>query len=100
LFYFYCNGGMSMRWYRRYTQEMFVPVKIECDRCHKEYENTGNECLEYQEFVCIFIDGGYGSIFGDGSQLQCHLCQHCAKILFGEYLREAPEENENLNIIE
>jgi len=85
-----------MIWYKKESMEINIPVYIQCDCCSKEYQNTGNDVLEYQEFVHIFIEGGYGSVFGDGSQMQCDICQHCAKILFGKFLRERRDEDANI----
>jgi hypothetical protein len=61
----------------------------ECDCCHKKVGY--NDALEWQEFHHIDIIGGYGSIFGDESEIQCDLCQHCMKKLLGDYLRVGPD---------
>jgi hypothetical protein len=76
------------------TVEIDQPSKIECDCCHKKYslilddqsENM-NEIFESQEFYKIEFRGGYGSIFGDGAFVQCHLCQTCLKKLIGKYCK-------------
>ena len=59
-------------------------TKIKCDVCGKEYEI--DDAFEIQEFVHIEQTGGYGSVFGDGTQIHLDMCQHCMKEKLGEYL--------------
>lgn len=82
-----------MKWFKLELKQVHTVRGIECDRCRAIYANMGNEVFEYQEFLHIYIDGGYQSVFGDGARLECDLCQRCAKELLGQYLRESPEEN-------
>lgn len=65
---------------------IFVDVSKECDRCHQIYDVDVN-CMEAQEFHHINFVGGYGSIFGDGTVVECDLCQNCLKELLGEFIR-------------
>jgi len=60
-----------------------VPHKIICDVCGKEIEMT----IEEQEVLYINFIGGYGSVFGDGSEVKAEICQDCVKKLLGKYLR-------------
>jgi len=59
----------------------FVPTKYEeieaiiCDSCGREMHPTDH--IEYQESFSIVFTGGYGSIFGDGVDITCDLCQYC-----------------------
>ena len=62
-----------------------ILTAIQCDCCHKQF--TPKDTLEWQELTCISYTGGYGSIFGDGADIECDLCQHCLKKLLGPYLR-------------
>jgi antitoxin CcdA len=65
-----------------------VAYAVECDRCHKKYDLDANqEYVETQEFVRIKVVGGFGSVFGDGSYVECDLCQHCLKELIGDICR-------------
>ena len=90
-----------MKWYKKEIQEQLTIVALTCDRCDVHCSAVSDQVFEYQEFVHIFISGGYGSIFGDGANLECDLCQRCAKELFGPYLRNIPEEEyEDINLIE
>lgn len=57
-------------------------VSVICDRCKGEFED------EIQEFHHIRFTGGYGSVFGDGSRVECDLCQRCLKELVGEFCRD------------
>ena len=64
-----------------------VETAVICDRCGRVATPKVKDIVEFQEFVSLYVSGGYGSVFGDGSQLVCDLCQHCVKELLGEYLR-------------
>lgn len=55
--------------------------KFICDKCKKEISDE----LELQETYRIQFTGGYGSIFGDGENVSCDLCQKCLKKLIGEF---------------
>jgi hypothetical protein len=65
---------------------IFVDIEKECDRCHNRY-HVDIDCFEAQEFHHINFVGGYGSIFGDGTVVECDLCQNCLKDLIGEFCR-------------
>jgi len=57
------------------TIETELIYKKVCDCCKKEVFYDDWE--EWQEFFHIRFTGGYGSIFGDCSEVECDLCQHC-----------------------
>ena len=65
-------------------------VGCTCDVCQKTFNKNVNdeEMLEVQEFVHISFTGGYGSIFGDMSEFELDICQHCLKEKLGQYIRE------------
>jgi len=72
------------------------PVGIVCDVCKKEYslvDKSNDDIVETQEFHHVRFTGGYGSIFGDESRIECDICQHCLKKLIGEYCRESENDN-------
>jgi hypothetical protein len=52
-----------------------VLKSIVCDKCHKEYSE--DDIFELQEFLSINFTGGYGSVFGDMTHVECDICQHC-----------------------
>ncbi len=56
--------------------------KIICDSCKKEYTDE----FEFEEFLSIGKENGYGSIFGDGTVLHLDLCQYCVKKILGQYI--------------
>lgn len=59
---------------------------LTCDRCNRLLQK--NECDgEWDEHLAIAFHGGYFSVFGDGSLVECCLCQHCVKELLGPFLR-------------
>ena len=55
---------------------------ISCDRCQRDLTDE----LELQEAFAIAETGGYSSVFGDGSNIDLDLCQHCTKELLGEWI--------------
>lgn len=76
-------------------------ISITCDICAKEYTCE----LEMQEFLCYSSRGGYGSIFGDGDDIEIDICQYCLRDVLGKFLRikqdpyyygRMPEEDENV----
>ena len=62
--------------------------EVTCDICKKTFKTDISEDIdELQEFHYIDFCGGYGSIFGDETLVQCDICQHCLKEKLGKYLR-------------
>lgn len=69
---------------REHSSKIYlVPSKVECDVCHEIYE----EEWELQEFLHINDIGGYTSVFGDGTEYNCDVCQYCLRALFEKYMR-------------
>ena len=66
-------------------------VSKECDKCHKIYKNVKDDLYEIQEFLHVRFTGGYGSILGDGANIESDLCQNCVKEVLGPYLRIGPD---------
>jgi hypothetical protein len=58
--------------------------EIHCDRCGR-VALLGD--AEFEEMVSIESRAGYGSVFGDGNDVQVDLCQHCLKVVLGQWLR-------------
>lgn len=58
--------------------------QIRCDRCGLVATNGE---VEFYEMTCIDAKAGYGSIFGDGNNVQVDLCQHCLKFTLDRWLR-------------
>jgi hypothetical protein len=63
-----------------------------CDRCKKEIDATDD--FEFQEMQHISFMGGYGSVFGDETMVNCDLCQYCLKELIGSFAR-IEDNNDN-----
>jgi hypothetical protein len=59
-------------------------VSIKCDICSKVYEAGDFEVLEFHH---VNFCGGYGSVFGDGTQVNCDICQHCLHKIIGDFCR-------------
>ena len=59
-----------------------------CNCCNKTYklDYLNGNYIEFNEKFIIDFIAGYGSIFGDGNEIKCILCQHCLKQLLGAYL--------------
>lgn len=69
------------------TEVQKTCVKLQCDVCKKEFDK--DDWMEIQEFHHIDFTGGYGSVFGDGYDIQCDICQHCLlKMITGYYRSE------------
>lgn len=63
-----------------------IPTEVcVCDRCGRVM--GPNDIDENQERLTIDFRAGYGSVFGDGNQVQLDLCQHCVKKVLGRWLR-------------
>ena len=63
----------------------FVKVLV-CDRCGREAELDDADG-EFHEFTSIEHRAGYGSVFGDGNDVEVDLCQHCLKVTLGSWIR-------------
>lgn len=70
------------------TVEESMPLACICDRCSRSI--TPDDCSEWEEKQLIRFTGGYGSVFGDGTQVECDLCQSCVEALIGAFCRRVP----------
>lgn len=57
---------------------------IKCDVC-KRAEDA--DSIEAHSFVSISDQCGYGSVFGDGHQIDLDMCQYCAKEILSAHIR-------------
>jgi hypothetical protein len=55
-----------------------------CDGCGLEANADGD--YEFHEFISINHDCGYGSIHGNGNQIDIDLCQQCFADMCGDVL--------------
>jgi hypothetical protein len=62
-----------------------VISSIVCDKCKKRI--TPEDMVEYQELYFIRFIGGYGSVFGDSSEVSVDLCQCCLMDLIKPFYR-------------
>lgn len=62
-----------------------VTFRKTCDKCGFSIISDDEDFVNWQEFIHIRHDCGYGSIFGDTSNLTLDLCQDCFKELLGSY---------------
>ena len=72
------------------TREEQVPVECVCDRCGKKI--TPDDVFEWEEKYLVRFTGGYGSVFGDGEQIECDLCQAFLSELIGPLCRRVSQE--------
>ncbi|MGB7421128.1 MAG: hypothetical protein WA917_04575 [Comamonas sp.] len=70
-------------------------VQIQCDRCDVLAEDGE---VDFSEMASIHIKAGYGSIFGDGNDVQVDLCQHCLKLALGQWLRVTNPAQEEVSL--
>ena len=59
--------------------------QIQCDFCKKSF--TEADIWELQEFHYIRFTGGYCSVFGDGVEVECDICQRCLKEIIKDKYR-------------
>ena len=67
------------------VQEVEETIEIICDKCQKKYDI--DDIFEIQEFYHIKFTGGYASVFGDGSVVECDICQHCLLEIIKDFCR-------------
>lgn len=67
------------------TQNQEIVISKQCDRCKKVFFPTNN--TEFQEFLHICVEGGCGSVWGDGIKMQVDLCQMCGHEMFKDIAR-------------
>lgn len=61
-----------------------VVHQIRCDRCGKEVERGE---VGFGDMTSIGFNGGFGSIFGDGTRVEVDLCEPCLRDTLGAWLR-------------
>lgn len=54
-----------------------------CDRCKTQVD--AGDVMEFQEHLHIRIQGGFASVWGDGTVMQVTLCQQCGFDLFSAF---------------
>ena len=72
------------------VKEVDVIDSFVCDKCEKEFHihtDDLSEAYEVSEMLHIRMEGGFGSIFGDGVKIEGDFCQTCVNTLLGKYLR-------------
>jgi hypothetical protein len=70
--------------FKKVTKAIEEVASVKCDKCGKEYDTND---LETQEFHHIRFRGGYASVFGDGTEVDCDLCQRCLYEMIGDFCR-------------
>jgi hypothetical protein len=70
---------------KKVTQKTYTLISTTCDRCKKVIDP--DDIVENQEICFIRFTGGYGSVFGDGAEVECDICQRCLKELIGGFYR-------------
>jgi len=71
------------------TQELTI---VACDGCGLQASTDSG--YEFQEFISISNQCGYGSIHGDGKQIEIDLCQQCFADICGDMLRITEKTHE------
>jgi hypothetical protein len=71
----------------------YIMDEVTCDICGTVYKlDNQNEELEIQEFQFIRHTGGYNSVFGDETEIQCDICQHCFHKIISSYCYVVTDE--------
>jgi hypothetical protein len=81
-----------MIFYKKEKVEQELFHAFICDKC-------GNEIIgevELQETFSINFIGGYSSVFGDGNEISCDLCQDCLQELIGSFCKYNGEGRKKL----
>ena len=74
-------------------------IKLTCDGCGLQASADGD--YEFQEFISVKRTCGYGSIHGDGKQIDIDLCQQCFAEMCGDTLTIIdPLDNQDSNSYE
>ena len=74
-----------MKTYKEVKKPDLVLLSVACDKCGK-VASLDTDTMDFQEWLCIHFIGGYNSIFEDGGEYECDLCQQCTKKLLGKHL--------------
>ena len=56
-----------------------------CNKCDRTYGK--DDIVEMQEALIWQMSAGYGSLWGDGNNVQVVLCQKCAVEVVGPYVK-------------
>ena len=62
-----------------------VPTGFTCDKCKTYY--AVEDSVEWQEKLSVMLQGGWGCVYGDGTNVSFDICQHCFADVFGEFAR-------------
>ena len=71
--------------YKKEMQEIAVLDGFICDRCKKEYLSNIDNTFEIQESMHYHNHAGYGSVWGEGAEVEAILCQRCVHELFKDF---------------
>ena len=69
---------------KKVTKTIEEVVSVKCDKCGKAYHAND---METGQFHHVRFRGGYASIFGDGTEVECDICQHCLHEMIGDFCR-------------
>lgn len=75
---------MSMN-YRTTQVRVEAADSLDCDRCGKHIHHE--DSMEFQERLELQFMGGFGSVWGDGVEVQVALCQQCGYELLKPYAK-------------
>lgn len=73
-------------------EKSYELISIICDVCKKEFPNDNDHIFDIQEFHHIHFTGGYGSQFGDMSNIRCNICDSCFKEMLKDYWYEVDDD--------
>lgn len=71
---------------REYSTKLVPEISAcACDRCGRRM--SPDDPYEWQEKMSLDWEGGFDSVFGDGTHVSLDLCQHCIRETLGQWLR-------------
>lgn len=78
---------------KKVTVEIEEPDSITCDKCGKVFSYDDIfDVFEIQEFLKINFYGGFASVFGDMTHVECDLCQRCLHGMIAPYMRASEDD--------
>ena len=80
--------------FRQETKD--VPTKKICDKCGMIASE--DDYYEFDAFHHLYFTSGYCSVFGDGTHVECDICQHCLHEMIKDFYAVSPNNSNQWKI--